>query len=115
MKLNNTQRQMLMLNVGETFTGCRLFKDAAFVSSEETNCKQSMYRYCRLLRKEYGDEFEMQIFNSKNENGYAVFAVVTKTAIGATNPFHKEKPKYNKRGRPMGTVTGYDLYSVDDL
>ena len=115
MKLNNVQRQLLMLKQGESFTDCRLFQDAASVGNVETNIKQSAYRYCRLLRKNFGDDFEMQIFNAKNENGYAVFAVITKTAIGASNPFFKQKESYGKRGRPVGTVTGYDLYNVSDL
>ena len=113
MKLNNVQRQLLMLKQGESFTDCRLFQDA--VDNVETNIKQSAYRKCRLLRQTFGDDFEMQIFNAKNENGYAVFAVITKTAIGANNPFFKPKERYEKRGRPGGTVTGYDLYSVSDL
>ena len=115
MKLNNVKRQLLMLKQGESFTDCRLFQDAVNVDNVETNIKQSAYRYCRFLRNNFGDDFEMQIFNAKNENGYAVFAVITKTAIGANNPFFKPKESYEKRGRPGGTVTGYDLYCVSDL
>lgn len=115
MRLNNVQRQLLMLKEGESFTDCRLFQDETNAGNVETNIKQSAYRYCRLLRKNFGDDFEMQIFNGKNENSYAVFVVITKTAIGADNPYFKQKESYEKRGRPVGTVTGYDLYKVSDL
>lgn len=115
MKLNNVQRRLLMLKEGESFTDSRLFKDELELGKVETNIKQSAYRYCRLLRKEYGDEFDIQAFVAKNENNHAVFVVITKTAIGESNPFFKKKESYGKRGRPVGTVTGYDLYSVSDL
>ena len=59
--------------------------------------------------------FEVYFRQQPFKNGYAVFAVITKTAIGANNPFFKPKESYEKRGRPGGTVTGYDLYCVSDL
>lgn len=110
------QRFILTLKVGQTFTEAQTFDDLKVADKVEVNVKQNMQRIARIINKRWGDEFEFSVFRSMNDNYFAAFCVMTKTKIGAKNPFlKKELPKYEKRGRPKGTVTGYDIPNLEDL
>lgn len=87
-KYNTRQRLILEMPVGASHTDFRRCYLLEHCEKARKALSQSIYRLLRKC-KMCGDKFTIQYCTAKDRvtDGFIVFAIITKTEIGANNPF----------------------------
>lgn len=97
------------LSENEAYTLFRKFDTAIGYS----NARYALNSFVgRLLYKarSWGDEFKIEWYNTKGNDDYAIFVIITKIKIGEDNPYFKNNRYWkDKRKRRRKNVEDQDL------